>query len=98
MRRSLTCDQGGEMCHHQSVAEAVGMPVFFCDPGSPWQRPTNEYTNGLLRNYFPKSSNLRAYTADDLIRVGEELNQRPRKTLERQTPHALFANLQIMAV
>jgi IS30 family transposase len=98
MRRSLTWDQGAEMSHHHTVAEAVGMPVFFCDPGSPWQRPSNENTNGLLRNYFPKSSNLRAYTADDLIRVSDELNQRPRKTLDWQTPHDLFATLQNMAV
>lgn len=98
MRRSLTWDQGGEMSHHHTVAEAVGMPVFFCDPGSPWQRPSNENTNGLLRNYFPKSSNLRAYTAEDLTRVSDELNQRPRKTLHWQTPHELFATLKEMAV
>jgi IS30 family transposase len=69
------------------------MPVFFCDPGKPWQRPTNEHTNGLLRNYFPKGTNLRVHTPEDLLRVQDELNQRPRKTLGWKTPHELFATL-----
>lgn len=98
MRRSLTWDQGSEMSHHHTVADTVGMPVFFCDPGSPWQRPGNENTNGLLRDYFPKGTNLRIHTADDLQRVSDELNRRPRKTLDRQTPHDLFAILQNKAV
>lgn len=98
LRKSLTWDQGSEMSHHHTVAEAVGMPVFFCDPGSPWQRPTNENTNGLLRDYFPKGTNLRVHTAEDLQRVSDELNRRPRKTLDWKTPHDLFATLQTMAV
>jgi IS30 family transposase len=86
------------MSHHHTVAETVGMPVYFCDPGSPWQRPSNENTNGLLRDYFPKGTDLRVHTADELQRVTDELNRRPRKTLGWKTPHALFATLQTMAV
>jgi IS30 family transposase len=93
LRRSLTWDQGSEMCHHHVIAAATKMPVYFCRPGRPWQRPSNENTNGLLRNYFPKSSDLRVYTAADLARVADELNRRPRKTLGWQTPNALFATL-----
>jgi len=98
MRRSLTWDQGSEMSHHHTVADSVGMPVYFCDPGSPWQRPSNENTNGLLRDYFPKGTNLRVHTAAELQQVMDELNHRPRKTLGWQTPHQLFASLQTMAV
>lgn len=98
MRRSLTWDQGSEMSHHHTVAETVGMPVYFCDPGKPWQRPTNENTNGLLRDYFPKGTNLRVHTAEDLQRVSDELNRRPRKTLDWKTPHELFASIQERAV
>jgi IS30 family transposase len=93
LRRSLTWDQGSEMCHHHTLTAATKMPVYFCRPGRPWQRPSNENTNGLLRNYFPKSSDLRVHTAADLARVADELNRRPRKTLEWQTPHDLFATL-----
>ncbi|WP_206445693.1 IS30 family transposase [Agrococcus sp. KRD186] len=98
MRKSLTWDQGSEMSHHHTVAQAVGMPVFFCDPGKPWQRPTNENTNGLLRDYFPKGTNLRVHSVEGLQRVSNELNRRPRKTLGWHTPHDLFANLQATAV
>lgn len=93
LRRSLTWDQGSEMSHHHAVATALGMPVYFCHPGRPWERPTNENTNGLLRNYFPKGTNLAVHTPDDLLRVGHELNTRPRKTLKWKTPHELFAAL-----
>ena len=93
LRRSLTWDQGSEMCHHHALTTATEMPVYFCNPGSPWQRPSNENTNGLLRNYFPKGSDLRVHSAADLVRVADELNRRPRKTLGWHTPHALFANL-----
>jgi transposase, IS30 family len=86
LRRSLAWDQGKEMALHTEVAAALGMPVFFCDPHSPWQRGTNENTNGLLRQYFPKSSDLRVYTAADLEMVAAELNARPRKTLGWDTP------------
>ncbi len=93
LRRSLTWDQGSEMCHHHTITAATNMPVFFCRPGRPWQRPSNENTNGLLRNYFPKGSDLRVHTAADLARVADELNRRPRKTLGWHTPNALFATL-----
>ena len=93
LRRSLTWDQESEMCHHHTLTAATKMPVFFCRPGRPWQRPSNENTNGLLRNYFPKGSDLRVYTAVDLARVADELNRRPRKTLGWHTPNALFATL-----
>lgn len=93
LRRSLAWDQGAEMCHHHLITAATQMPVYFCRPGKPWQRPSNENTNGLLRNYFPKSSDLRVHTPADLARVADELNRRPRKTLQWQTPNALFATL-----
>lgn len=93
LRRSLTWDQGAEMCHHHTIAAATGTPIFFCHPGRPWQRPSNENTNGLLRDYFPKSTDLRIYSAADLRRVSDELNRRPRKTLGWHTPEALFARL-----
>lgn len=86
------------MCHHHAVAATVGMPVFFCHPGRPWQRATNENTNGLLRNYFPKGSDLRVHDAEELHRVCAELNRRPRKTLGWQTPHDLFTTLLTGAV
>ena len=93
LRRSLTWDQGSEICHHHSITAATRMPVYFCHPGRPWQRPSNENTNGLLRNYFPKGTDLRVHTAADLARVAEELNRRPRKTLGWRTPQSLFATL-----
>ena len=91
LRRSLTWDQGSEMCRHHAVTAATRMPVYFRHPGRPWQRPSNENTNGLLRNYFPKGTDLRVHSAGDLARVADELNRRPRKTLGWRTPHSLFA-------
>lgn len=88
LRRSLAWDQGKEMALHVQIAATLDMPVFFCDPHSPWQRGTNENTNGLLRDYFPKGSDLRGHSAADLARVAAELNDRPRKTLGWQTPQA----------
>jgi IS30 family transposase len=88
LRRSLTWDQGKEMALHHEVAGALGMPVFFCDPHSPWQRPSNENTNGLLRQYFPKGTNLRVHDAGRLAAVAAELNDRPRKTLGWDSPAA----------
>jgi transposase, IS30 family len=91
LRRSLTWDQGKEMALHEQIAEALSMPMFFCDPHSPWQRPTNENTNGLLRQYFPKGSDLRVHGPEALAAVAAELNDRPRKTLGWNTPAALLA-------
>ena len=91
LRRSLTWDQGKEMALHGEIAEVLGMPVFFCEPHSPWQRPTNENTNGLLRQYFPKGTDLRVHAPGQLTAVAAELNARPRKTLGWNTPEALLA-------
>ncbi len=86
LRRSLTWDQGSEMARHAEIAQVLGMPVFFCDKASPWQRPSNENTNGLLRQYFPKGSDLRVHQPEDLAAVAAELNDRPRKTLGWSCP------------
>jgi transposase, IS30 family len=81
LRRSLTWDQGSEMALHAQVSQALGMPVFFCEKASPWQRPSNENTNGLLRQYFPKGTDLGVHSAEQLVAVAAELNARPRKIL-----------------
>ncbi|WP_425474917.1 IS30 family transposase [Nocardioides cheoyonin] len=93
LRRSITWDRGSELAHYRHIQLELGAPVYFCDPHSPWQRGTNENTNRLLRHWFAKGSDLSVHTAADLHRIAATLNQRPRPTLDLQTPAQRLAQL-----
>ena len=90
MRQTFTYDCGTEMAKHKELEAQTGVKVYFCDPHSPWQRPTNENTNGLIRQYLPKGTDLSGYSQEDLDKISESLNTRPRAILGYKTPRAVF--------
>jgi IS30 family transposase len=91
--RSITWDQGTEMARHRTLTKSLGAPVYFCDSRSPWQRGSNENMNGLLRDYFPKGTDLNSHSPAHLLAVENELNNRPRLVLNDHAPAELFAAL-----
>ena len=94
LRRSLTWDRGRELVRHQDVTAATGMPIYFCNPKSPWQRPSNENTNGLLRQYLAKGADLTTFTQADLNAIADELNDRPRRIHGYRSPTQVYRDLQ----
>lgn len=90
MRKTLTYDRGKEMAYHRALTAATGMAVYFCDPHSPWQRGTNENTNGLVRQYLPKGTDLSGYSQEQLDAIADEMNNRPRQTLGWESPITVY--------
>jgi IS30 family transposase len=93
MRLSLTYDQGREMALHKKLTEQTGVAVYFCDPHSPWQRGSNENTNGLVRQYLPKGTDLSSYSQEQLDAIADQINGRPRKGLGVRSPLAVYREL-----
>ena len=90
MRKSMTYDRGREMAHHQQLSANTGIAVYFCDPYSPWQRGTNENTNGLVRQFLPKGTDLSGYSQEQLDAIADLMNNRPRQTLGWTSPHEVY--------
>ena len=97
MRKSMTYDRGCEMALHQQLTKRMNMPVYFCEPYSPWQRGTNENTNGLIRRYLPKGTDLSIVTQEQLTAIEHKLNNRPRKVLGFRTPLEVHNELRLKA-
>lgn len=94
LRKTLPWDQGTELARHKEITNAANVDIYFCDPHNPWQRGSNENTNGLVRQYFPKGTNLAVHNQHRLNEVADELNHRPRKTLGMTSPAKLMHQLQ----